>query len=698
MALRSISIRSMMISSLLLVSIIVTGLLGVMMLREWRQLNALTAAGQAVEAVTQMSQATIELSLERSLTQVALNLDGALSPEISGMIDGQRTLSDQLFATARETVLASDKIEARDQLVSRLDASLSAIRNLRNQADAQMRVPLGDRDDAQVHAIPTSIKETVLELDDLSTSLRSLMTGAPEHILATDRVIQQSWIIREFGGRERTLFAIATAREDALTRDDLSYMFQNHGKVLQAWWVVEELRDYATLSAPVQAGIETLDQAYFSSYQGLRDQLFEASETGNYPVDFQTLFTDSEAALQTAISLLNIAAESNEALVREALSAATMKLIVESVIALFVMVIIGFVSWFIIARVIRPISDMTGAMRTLANNELEIEVPGGERKDEIGQMAQAVQVFRDNMREAEQLRLEQADADASKAKRQNAVEDAIAEFEQSATQSLEAVVASIGMVGSVAETLKATAEETAAQSSNVSVASEQASANIQTVAAASEQLSASIQEIARQVGHSTDLSNEAVSSAESTTTEVQALADVANKIGDVVNLISDIAEQTNLLALNATIEAARAGEAGKGFAVVASEVKSLANQTAKATTDISEQITAMQSATSGTVGAIEAIGETIKTMHQISGTIADAVQQQDSATGEIASKVQQVAQGSQEVSSNTVGVSQSAIRTGEASNEVLTASVDLGVQSDQLRGAIDAFLGKIRAA
>src|SRR3546814_10673315 len=82
-----------------------------------------------------------------------------------------------------------------------------------------------------------------------------------------------------------------------------------------------------------------------------------------------------------------------------------------------------------------------------------------------------------------------------------------------------------------------------------------------------------------------------------------------------------MAEQTNLLALNATIEAARAGEDGKGFAVVASEVKSLAMQTAKATKDISEQITGIQSATGDAVGAIRTIADTIGEIHEIATTI-----------------------------------------------------------------------------
>ena len=172
----------------------------------------------------------------------------------------------------------------------------------------------------------------------------------------------------------------------------------------------------------------------------------------------------------------------------------------------------------------------------------------------------------------------------------------------------------------------------------------------------------------------------------------------AQKIGDVVTLIQNIAAQTNLLALNATIEAARAGEAGRGFAVVASEVKSLAGQTAKATTEISEQIAAIQAASDETVAAIKNVVDVITEIDQIGVAIASAIEEQGSATREISRSVQEAARGTQEVNANISGVQRAADDTGTAASQVLGAAEQLSSQSKDLAGQVNRFLSEVRAA
>ncbi len=394
------------------------------------------------------------------------------------------------------------------------------------------------------------------------------------------------------------------------------------------------------------------------------------------------------------------AAEKEEARLR----AETEEIILNSELVILVVSIMGLavglaMAWFLGRATSRPIVAMTGAMEKLADGELEVGIPARDRKDEIGSMAAAMQVFKDNalqMKKMEADRIEQQrKAEEEKRQAMHALAD---DFQNRVGGIVETVSASSTEMRATAESMSATAEETSRQATAVAAASEQATTNVQTVASASEEMSASINEINRQVSQSAEIAAKANSEAERTNETVRTLADAGQKIGEVVGLINEIAEKTNLLALNATIEAARAGEAGKGFAVVASEVKNLATQTAKATEEITDQVSGMQSVTGEAVGAIESIGTTIAEINAISDTIANAVSEQGVATREIAENTQQAAMGTQEVSSNVTGVTQAASETGSAAQEVLGAAGELSQQSEMLRSAVDEFISEVKAA
>ena len=349
--------------------------------------------------------------------------------------------------------------------------------------------------------------------------------------------------------------------------------------------------------------------------------------------------------------------------------------------------------------IVNPITAMTAAMRKIAEGETSTVVPALERGDEVGAMAQSVQVFKDNMIEATRLRGEQdvskAQADAESKLLLGRMAN---EFERGVRASLDTLTGAATELQTTSKNMSTTAGEASLQATTVAAVAEQASANVQTVAAATEELSSSVSEIGRQVAQSTEIAGQAVAEANRTNLTVQGLSAAAQKIGDVVKLISDIASQTNLLALNATIEAARAGEAGRGFAVVANEVKSLASQTAKATDEISAQVSAMQGATAEAVQAIEGIGRTIGAINEIASAISVAVEQQGSATKEIARNVQEAAQGTGRVSSNISAVHQAADKTGSAAGKVLSSAEQLSGQAKTLRADVDRFLANIRAA
>jgi methyl-accepting chemotaxis protein len=367
--------------------------------------------------------------------------------------------------------------------------------------------------------------------------------------------------------------------------------------------------------------------------------------------------------------------------------------------AVVMVVLIGSIV-FSYAGVSRPIARLNGAMEKMAKGDLDIEVPGAGRGDEIGDMAKTITVIRENAAaEAVRKQEEAKHEETARAGRRKANMQSLADkFETAVGAIVETVSSASTELEASADTLTKSAETTQQLTTIVAEASEEASANVQSVASATEQMSGSISEISRQVQESSRIAGDAVKQAEKTDARITALSEAAGRIGDVVKLITAIAEQTNLLALNATIEAARAGEAGKGFAVVAQEVKALASQTAKATDEIGTQIKGMQSATQESVSAIKEIGGTIGRISEIAATIAAAVEEQGAATKEIARNVQQAAQGTTQVATNITDVNRGAAETGAASSQVLTSAKSLASESNRLKLEMTKFLETVRAA
>ncbi|MCA1298690.1 HAMP domain-containing methyl-accepting chemotaxis protein [Stappia indica] len=455
--------------------------------------------------------------------------------------------------------------------------------------------------------------------------------------------------------------------------------------------LVIELQDPTRRALAKEVG--SLREAYIAGATRIHDATIERNRITAQALDVY----GPKIAQEMEQLKLAIKAE-QESLGPQATAAMSQAVVLTVTVALIAIALGLWAAWFIGRGIANPIRAITEAMKTLAAGDKTTEIPGQDHRDEIGDMAAAVNIFKENMIKADTLSAREAEEARARQARAQRIEQLTQNFDASISELLNAVASASTEMEGTASSMSTIANDTNDRATTVASAAEEASANVQTVASATDELSSSIQEISRQVAQSSSIAGRAVEQADKTNGQVQGLALAAQRIGEVVSLISAIAEQTNLLALNATIEAARAGEAGKGFAVVAAEVKELANQTAKATEDISQQIGSIQTETDEAVAAIQVIGRTITEINEIAAGIAAAVEEQSAATGEIARNVEQASIGTQEVSSNIIEVTHGATETGAAATQVTGVAADLSSKAERLKAEVEQFLADVRAA
>jgi len=366
--------------------------------------------------------------------------------------------------------------------------------------------------------------------------------------------------------------------------------------------------------------------------------------------------------------------------------------------ALITVAAVGIVLNHLVGKVVAPLTQLSSAMTELAAGDLEVEIPHRRRKDEIGDLARSIEVFkqglidRQNLQQAADTRLEKDRT------RRVSLENMIDSFRATVSGLLSHVSSHAEQMAVAADSLSTIARDSNGRAEAASSGTSEASRNVATVARASEELFQSITEIDTQIGRARQHVQDASSTTTVTAGAIGGLAEKANAIGEIVGLIQAIAAQTNLLALNATIEAARAGGAGRGFAVVAQEVKALAGQTAHATERIAEHVAAIQHATSTSVEAIGAITATMKDAESFTASIAVAVEEQAAATNEIARSVSEAARGSESAAVNMKQLKMTVGETDQSAAQVHQAADDMAMQSRQLNDAIEYFLRKVAAA
>jgi methyl-accepting chemotaxis protein len=659
---------------------------------------------QAFLKVNQISQLLLQSAgqwaIERGMTNASLKSSDVPSPERRAEIVKLRASADQAFRDAVQRLSTIPAMKAGEKDIADAQRVFREFEAFRAKVDENLAKPGAERTPEIVHGFFPGLTNLILVAGNKLRLTLETLNRPPSVALAQLVGLRHLTAqMAENAGRERGFLGGIIGARSKLVTESARTVAGFRGQVELAWETIVPIRQRADISAKIVAAIAGVDSEYFGKYGEIRDAVFAAGNTGEYKVSGSEYVARATTAINSILHLANEMgnASNDEANDEASRSTSSLTLNAAMLFAGIILTVISF--WVAFRRILGPLNAMTVAMTRLAGGDKTIDIPRMKHKDEIGEMGATVQVFKTNMIETDRLRAEQLEIEQRQLQQRKADMNKLADaFEGAVGEIVELVSSAATELEASANTLTKTAERSQELATVVATASEEASTNVQSVASASEELTTSVNEISRQVQESSRVANEAVDQAQKTNGRVGELSKAAARIGDVVELINTIAGQTNLLALNATIEAARAGEAGRGFAVVASEVKALAEQTAKATGEISQQISGIQAATQDSVGAIKEIGDTIGRMSEISSTIAAAVEEQGAATQEISRNIQHAAQGTSQVSSNITNVQRGASETGSASAQVHSAARSLSSESNRLKLEVDKFLNSVRAA
>ncbi|MEQ9144549.1 MAG: nitrate- and nitrite sensing domain-containing protein [Parvibaculaceae bacterium] len=652
---------------------------------EYSRYASLSKLHSLAEVAPQISSVVHELQNERAVSSIYIARGG--SGSWNGRLTSQIETTDSILADVVPSLQAFPAAKYGEQVEERLSAGLTALEEL----GAFRERTISTR--TTVYATSEYYTNTIRQLLDVVATISALANDAD--IKGRSTAYLSLMEMKERAGLERAMGAkgYGNGAFDSLTHTDFITLIGQQDsfyKIFSAYASPDERAFYnETVAGTIVDDVE---------YQ--RDVAVEAGYDEIYDTITDTEWYDNITGKIDLIRVVeNHLSDNLIAAADSALSSAWWTLMITAIASLASLVVAGVACYFVGVSITKPLSRLQGVMGEVAEGHFDVKIAGIDRKDEIGDMARAVEVFRDQGREADTLKQEQQRTEKRAAEEKRASLNKMAdELESSIGQMIDLLSGSSSELAQTARSMRELAGSTNKEAASVADASAGATQNVETVATAASQLSNAIQDVTRQIALSAQLTNDSRSASEKTNKQMNALADAAGRIGKVMELIQEIAEQTNLLALNATIEAARAGEAGKGFAVVAAEVKDLANQTAKATGEIAENVSRVQQETKTAAASMTEIASKIDEIDQVTGTVSSAVEQQSAATMEISRNAEDTAEMNRNVSSSIVTVRSAAEQTGSAAEQVLTSAEELSETAESLRAQVGKFVASIRAA
>jgi methyl-accepting chemotaxis protein len=682
------NIKAVLLASLTVVGLPAVGASGWIAEDAWQTQRRAALSVQDVHALDAVMRLNTAIGLERG--PLTTSVTAAQPP--SGELSADRAKTDALMSESEAALRIIDLTDAPIQDGRR------TLTELRSRVGEAIEHPPAQRDTQLAASIIKQTDQLTEQLETLAAAVERRTIEDNASVGAIAAIAAEVTNMRKVAGH-RMFMTTAWFSGTTLTAAQGDQGIADGGALLATWARVQRMVHEVDASQRLNDALTSTRTEYFEQLDTRYIAMWGAVRAnGAKPSTLAEWRSWALPGLEKILLLRNVVLAEATARGQSLAQAALLSLLFCSGTVLLVAGAIAVAAMAILRRVARPIQALTMIVANLADGHLDVTVPFQASHDEVGAMARAVEVLRQRSVQAGQLEADAAVARSLKLAEAQRLTGAAHEFQGTAAAAMAEALQAMTGLRETATTLCGLADGTAEDAGAVAVHSGETSDGVSALASAAEELSASIREISARVAESAHSMTEAAGEATHSSTQVEALAEVAGRIGEVVQMIEGIAAQTNLLALNATIEAARAGDAGRGFAVVAGEVKTLAAQTATATHAIATQIGAIQERTRDTVQSIHRVAGTIDRLSQIFAHVAAAVEEQRAATDEIARGVQQAATGTDAIAS---GIAQVRQRTGETSGaatrtNVLAEAAD--AELTKLRGQIDEFLAAVRTA